>query len=322
MKRILLLVLAAISANFAIAQTIADFENLNLAPDTFWNGNSLNGGFSSGNAFFGNYFDTTYSSWEGFAYSNMKDSITAGYSNMYSAVTASGYNNSNNYAVAAVGGYYEPTYIKLTNAAKGKMIDGFYVTNNTYAYLSMRDGDAYAKQFGGSTANDTDWFKLRINGFLNGNMTSNVDFYLADYRFADNSQDYIIKDWTWVDLSDLGNVDSLTFELSSTDNGSWGMNTPAFFCIDNFISMDGVGFEDIAANDLLNIYPNPSNGIVNIEVENQNSILRLFDLNGKILLEKILNSSSKIDLQHFKKGVYIIQIQSDNKIQSKKLILN
>jgi hypothetical protein len=322
MKKILLLVLAAISANFAISQTVADFENLNLAPDTFWNGNNLNGGFSSGNAFFGNYFDTTYSSWEGFAYSNMKDSITAGYSNMYSAVTASGYNNSNNYAVAAVGGYYEPTYIKLTNAAKGKMIDGFYVTNNTYAYLSMRDGDLYSKQFGGSTANDTDWFKLRINGFLNGNMTSNVDFYLADYRFADNSQDYIIKDWTWVDLSSLGNVDSLTFELSSTDNGSWGMNTPAFFCMDNFISMDGVGFEEIAENDLLNIYPNPSNGIVNIEVKNQNSILRLFDLNGKVLLEKTLNASSKIDLQHFEKGVYIIQIQSDNKIQSKKLILN
>ena len=65
--------------------------------------------------------------------------------------------------------------------------------------------------------------------------TDSVDFYLADYRFADNSEDYIVKDWTFVSLEALGDVDSLLFSLTSTDNDSmFGMNTPAYFCMDNF----------------------------------------------------------------------------------------
>jgi hypothetical protein len=37
---------------------------------------------------------------------------------------------------------------------------GVYVTNTTYAYNSMRDGDMFAKKFGGPTGNDPDWYKL------------------------------------------------------------------------------------------------------------------------------------------------------------------
>ena len=97
----------------------------------------------------------------------------------------------------------------------------------------MCDGDSYAKKFGGTTGDDPDWFKLKIFGYQNGNFIDTVVFYLADFRFTDNNQDYIIKDWTFVDLSTIENSVSLTFELSSTDNGQYGMNTPAYFFIDN-----------------------------------------------------------------------------------------
>lgn len=322
MKKILLFVAVFFTANLSMAQTVADFESLSLATDSFWNGSDLSGGFTNGNAFFANHFDTTYSTWEGFAYSNMTDTLTAGYLNMYSAIAGGGYNASDNYALAGAFGYYGPTNIKLTGNAEGKTVDGFYITNNTYAYLSMRDGDAVAKQFGGSSGNDTDWFKVRVSGYLKGNSTSFVDFYLADYRFSDNSQDYIINDWTWLDLTSLGDVDSLTFELSSTDNGSWGMNTPAYFCMDNFTTLEGVGYEDISQNDLVSIYPNPSSGIVNIEVENRNSQLKIFDINGKIIKEFEIENKTKLDLQGLEKGIYVIQLQSGDKIHTKKLILN
>jgi hypothetical protein len=61
-----------------------------------------------------------------------------------------------------------------------------------------------------------------------------VEFYLADFRFADNSQDYILDSWGFVDLSALGTVDFLEFDLSSSDNGAFGMNTPGYFALDNF----------------------------------------------------------------------------------------
>jgi hypothetical protein len=62
-----------------------------------------------------------------------------------------------------------------------------------------------------------------------------VDFYLADYRDSIAANDYIVRDWRWVDLQPLGVVDSLEFHLSSTDTaGGFGMNNPAYFAMDNF----------------------------------------------------------------------------------------
>ena len=58
-----------------------------------------------------------------------------------------------------------------------------------------------------------------------------MDFLLADYT-GDTGQ--LVDDWTFVDLASLGdNVKSLKFSLSSTDNGDWGMNTPAYFAMDD-----------------------------------------------------------------------------------------
>ena len=56
-------------------------------------------------------------------------------------------------------------------------------------------------------------------------------FYLADYR--DGKSD-ALSAWTWVDLTGLGdNVSRLEFRMDSTDVGQFGMNTPAYFAIDN-----------------------------------------------------------------------------------------
>lgn len=211
----------------AMAAT-ATFDDLSLASESYHN----NSAFTSGDATFSNNYNASWGSWDGFAYSNMTDTTTPGYGNQFSAITGGGVNGSSNYGVSYMG-YSTPPTITYTSSGA---ISGMYVTNTTYAYLSMRDGDAYAKQFGGTSGDDADWFKLTINGSSGGVSAGSVDFYLADYRFADNSQDYIINDWTWVDLSGLGNVDTLTFSETSSDTGAYGMNTPAYFALDDVTS--------------------------------------------------------------------------------------
>ena len=42
-----------------------------------------------------------------------------------------------------------------------------------------------------------------------------------------------MKDWEKVNLSAMCKVDSVAFSFSSSDNGDFGMNTPAYVCIDN-----------------------------------------------------------------------------------------
>ena len=233
--RIAWIIIALLITTIGNTQTVSDFENLTLSPNSFWDGSDLSGSFISGNVNFHNTYNTGWSIWDsGFAYSNMKDTTTSGYTNLYSARTAIGYSNSANYAVGQ-------NYAKLhlLGAAAGKQINGFYATNSNYAYFSMKDGDSFAKKFGGVSGNDPDWFKLSITGYFNGApIFDTVDFFLADFRFSDNAQDYILKDWQWVNLTTLGNVDSLVFLLNSSDTGTYGMNTPPFFCLDNFTTAD------------------------------------------------------------------------------------
>jgi hypothetical protein len=101
----------------------------------------------------------------------------------------------------------------------------------------MLHGDQFAKKFGGTDGTDPDWFLLTISGFDElGNFTGSVDFYLADYRDPDPANKYIISAWTTVDLTPLGNAHTLSFGLTSTDSDPiFGMNTPAYFAIDNLL---------------------------------------------------------------------------------------
>jgi hypothetical protein len=242
--RMMSLVLAFVFAGVACAD-IVNFDDLSLAPESYWNGSDGSGGFQSGLAWFNNNYTDWgggYYSWDGWAYSNRTDTTTPGYTNQYSAITGGGF-NSNNYGISYVpldfmGGTYEPipTSLTFTNTADGFTVSGAYFTNTTYVYLSMKDGYAPAKKFGGSDGNDPDWFLLTITGKnALGAETGTVEFYLADYRFEDNSKDYIVENWEYVDLSFLGVVKSLEFSLSSSDVGKWGMNTPAYFALDTVV---------------------------------------------------------------------------------------
>ena len=296
------------------AQTVSTIDDpgLILQPDTFWNGSDLAGGYASGSAFFVNQYDTTWGTWSGFAYSNMHDTTTVGYSNQYSAFTGIGYNGSANYAIANT---YSSAKLRLTANLQGTTISGFYVTNTTYTALSMKDGDSFAKKFGGSSGNDPDWFKLSITGYSGGLLKSDtVQFYLADYRFSNSSQDYILNTWKWVDLTALGNVDSLSFNLSSSDNGTWGMNTPSYFALDNFNGTDDVGVKENTAQNIFAIYPNPANQILNISINPlmEETTIRIMDLTGKTVYNRSVNNTSKfqIGLEEFAKGFYTIYLRN------------
>jgi hypothetical protein len=90
---------------------------------------------------------------------------------------------------------------------------------------------------------------LRVLGWKNGVLKQQaVDFFLADFRSPDSTIDYIIHDWTWIDLRPLGDVDSILFNLSSSDTAFGYMNTPAYFALDNFTTAD-TAFAQPVAND-------------------------------------------------------------------------
>lgn len=332
LQKLSIAVLFLISAKTTVtAQAVANFENLTLTTGTYWDGASspLGTTFTSADAIFPNFYETAWGGYwaSGWAYSNMTDSTTAGYTNMYSARTASGYNSAN-YAIGKDG-----AIINLNANAINGVVNGLYITNTTYAALSMKNGDSFARKFGDTTGtycgcpqgSYPDWFKLSITGFRSGTViTDTVNFYLADYRFANSTQDYMVKNWQWVNLTSLGNVDSLIFTLSSSDNGMYGMNTPAFFAIDNLTTASiATGIAQL--NDgVIKIYPNPAGENLTIDLSSNPSSLNnvtIYDYTGKVIESKIVNSSiTNWDLNNYSAGIYFVKVVNNTKVFSSKIV--
>ena len=232
-RRVVSLIFVLAVCSFASAE-IADFDQLYLESESYWNGADGSDGFTSGSVYFENYYNETYGSWAGFAYSNITDTTSSGFSTQYNAIAGSGQGGSPNYGIGYMDSY--SAIFPTLHLDQTQTIDHIYVTNTNYTYYSMQDGDAFAKKFGGTSGDDPDWFLLTITGIDQlGGITGTVDFYLADYRFEDNGLDYIVNTWQSVDLSTLGVVQSLEFTLSSSDVGEWGMNTPAYFALDTIV---------------------------------------------------------------------------------------
>jgi hypothetical protein len=255
----------------------------------------------------------------------MTDVTTPGFTHDFSSISGSGYNNSLGYGVAFMSYLTGNSTAQFTGAAAGGAAEGFYVNNSTYAYLSMRDGDFVAKKFGGPTGDDPDFFLLTIQKYIGDSLyTDKIEFYLADFRFADNSQDFILDEWTYVDLTSLGNADSLSFSLSSTDVGQFGMNTPAYFCYDDFTTKDAVvtGVKAIETYGF-SAFPNPTNDILRVRNrDNLNSTLLLYNQLGQIVYtSNITAAEQRIDLSMLPAGIYQLHLQLEDGTGLQKTIL-
>lgn len=235
---------------------VVDFEGLTFPTGQgFWNGTDSvpNDGKGQDNQFtsqgvrFSNYHQDdqyqdskgvmqSYSYFDGWAYSKMQDvsKQTYGYQYQHAAIPGGGYQSSN-YGVAYVDSA-GPPWAEITLPAQ-RRLQGMYVTNTSYAYWAMKDGDGFAQPLGSSK----DWVLLTIHGYDGaGNPIGSVPFYLADFRGVGGKPGTIVDQWTWVDLSSLGDARTLKFMLDENIENKWTydgehyiMNHPSYFAMDN-----------------------------------------------------------------------------------------
>lgn len=312
MKKMLLAV-SVFCIQYTQAQTVVTFDDLTLAPNTHWDGSDSTLGFTSGGVYFENSYDFDWNYWSGgFIYSSSTDVTTAGYTNDFSAYTGTGGNSSQNYAINYGGG------IGIDFGSE-KVLSSIQLTNTTYAALSMRDGDTFGKQFGSPNnaqgnpdgTNGEDWFRLLIIGKdAQSNVTDTVIFYLADYRFADSTQDYIVDTWEVVDLASLGEVQFLEFELESSDHNAQGILTPAYFALDNIT----YGLASVSELSLAKqtVYPNPGTG--KFTVKSASGQIHVYALSGELVLSQATNGIQEIDLSTIQSGTYIIETSTSEGI--------
>ena len=85
-------------------------------------------------------------------------------------------------------------------------------------------------------------------------------------------------------------------------------------------------FTDMDENSIntadIKIFPNPSSGIINIDVENATEVT-LFDQTGRLKLKESLNNGScQLDLTAFSNGVYILKIKLTDKVELEKIVIS
>jgi subtilisin-like proprotein convertase family protein len=78
------------------------------------------------------------------------------------------------------------------------------------------------------------------------------------------------------------------------------------------------------------VYPNPSNGIFNLEFNSKNTSdveINVFDMMGRSILKRVFknkptNFKENINIQNISSGIYILQVKRGNEISSQKLQIN
>lgn len=96
----------------------------------------------------------------------------------------------------------------------------------------------------------------------------------------------------------------------------------------NFCAKSEVAFVEclVSVNDLdadnLKVYPNPTDDIIYVETKNDVEIaISIFNSIGENIFQKNIIGKDFIDVREFSKGIYFINIVSENKVSQKKILV-
>lgn len=183
------------------------------------------------------------------------------------------------------------------------------ISNSTYSYNSMKFGDFVGKKF---SAKDKDSFVLIISGYNSAVKKFSKRVYLADFRFADTTKNFLLDTWQIVTFNENEIADSLSFTLESSDNGQYGMNTPAFFVLDNVTIMEhNANIKHIAATSV-RAFPNPASQFIRFDIPQKNTDIAIAQSNGQICKKlQLTENTMEVNIQDLAAGLYFVQMKNE-----------
>lgn len=132
--------------------------------------------------------------------------------------------------------------------------------------------------------------------------------------------------YQWLNCSNYGALSGETNKVfTATANGAYAVEVTNVSCKDTSVcyTVSGLSIENLKSNLNFSIYPNPNNGIFEIQAgEIQSQVeLRVYDLTGKVIMQNLYSNFNKetimLDLEN---GLYILEAKTSNGIW--KTILN
>ncbi len=106
---------------------------------------------------------------------------------------------------------------------KERIVESMWIMNTVYAMNCYVEGNGLTAKIG-----PDDWVKLVATGYnAAGEKVSETSFYTC------NGPDSIVRDWTKWDLSILGKVARIRFDVKGSSDNGYGFSQPAYFAYDD-----------------------------------------------------------------------------------------
>jgi hypothetical protein len=87
---------------------------------------------------------------------------------------------------------------------------------------------------------------------------------------------------------------------------------------------DDVAVEDLVAEDIINIYPNPATDNITISLRENitNAVFTLYDMQGRVLIRQAVSNEDVIPVSEFAAGIYIYNISTGKERYQGKMRIN
>ncbi len=194
------------------------------------------------------------------------------------------------------------------------------VNPNDFQYSMTLTGKLFINGAESTDANDIVY--AYVNGELRGSAQvmhfTSVDIYIVLLTIYSNNLAGETVDFKIMDDSSASLVSCSTQVTFESDSN---MGTPS-----NPYEISGSVATGLAKTDLnqpegIKIYPNPTNGIVNLSLEKNNvQQITIFDTAGNAIINETAQFQNKtIDLSQYQSGVYFISIQTTDGVVTSKI---
>lgn len=128
----------------------------------------------------------------------------------------------------------------------------------------------------------------------------------------------------WVEFTEKhaqGPLTSVTF-TKSTDSQVVDPQDEDHFADMHLEYTAFVGMDEKIENADIHVYPNPTNGIIYLDVDEQDVQLSIYALNGSLLLENVLsNGLNQVNLSGIQSGIYLMKIHTSSAMYNQKLVI-
>ena len=221
--------------------------------------------------------------------------------------------------------------------------------NDTITWITSTDNpnngqnSAYITYTGSGALNHNDWLFSPYYMVTDTSIEYNVGFSYASksgsafpekmelYTAKSNTGGYL-KTLLFRDTAILTNnlyVDTnITFKFSDTGKHYFGFHMFSNgnqwdFVMDDFHFevVGSIGINESFRNTQVQLYPNPTQSSLSVLSENSIQKLKLYTLSGILMHEyEVNNKEFTLNLSSFNKGIYILLIEEENRVLSKRVI--